>query len=162
MKNKLFIFLCFVSFSVCAQNGIGVQEVQVTESYKPQVPIVSKIMDLPLFEDSSKKEIKMSYLLNSKQYQTTYLIDTISAAKIKGEPLQKIYPSYIKLGIGTDALPNLDVFYNSSRDKTLNYGARLGFLQSYLRAKSVYDNQKVDANSKHTNVHLYGKKVLDF
>lgn len=162
MRNRLFILLLFFSYSSFAQDTLGVQEVQVTESYIPEVPISKKITDFPEIEDTFKIPLSISYLLNSKQYITSFSVDTISPAKIKGEFIQKIYPTYIKLAIGNDAVPNFDIFYSSDRNKTLSYGARIGYRQSFMKANSVYNNEKTDAHSSHTNLNLFAKKNFDF
>ena len=65
MRNRLFILLLFFSYSSFAQDTLGVQEVQVTESYIPEVPISKKITDFPEIEDTFKIPLSISYLLNS-------------------------------------------------------------------------------------------------
>jgi len=163
MKNKIFVLLIFIScFSFAQEPDLGVQEIQVTESFIPSVPLANKIMDLPQNQDTFKVETKVEYFLNSKQYLTSYSVDTISPAKIKGEPLSKLYSTYLKLGLGNNALPNADFFYNSTRDKSFNYGIRLGFWQSYMNAKSEFLNDRVAADARQTNFNLFAKKVFDF
>lgn len=163
MKNKIFVLLIFIScFSFAQEPDLGVQEIQVTESFIPSVPLANKIMDLPQNQDTFKVETKVEYFLNSKQYLTSYNVDTISPAKIKGEPLSKLYSTYLKLGLGNNALPNADFFYNSTRDKSFNYGIRLGFWQSYMNAKSEFLNDRVAADARQTNFNLFAKKVFDF
>ena len=163
MKNKIFILLIFIScFSFAQEPDLGVQEIQVTESFIPSVPLANKIMDLPQNQDTFKVETKVEYFLNSKQYLTSYSVDTISPAKIKGEPLSKLYSTYLKLGLGNNALPNADFFYNSTRNKSFNYGIRLGFWQSYMNAKSEFLNDRVAADARQTNFNLFAKKVFDF
>ena len=163
MKNKIFVLLIFISyFSFAQESDLGVQEIQVTESFIPSVPIANKIMDLPQSQDTFNVETEVQYFLNSKQYLTTYSVDTISPAKIKGEPLSKLYSTYLKLGLGNNALPNADFFYNSTRNKSFNYGVRLGFWQSYMNAKNEFLNDKVAADASQTNFNLFAKKVFDF
>jgi hypothetical protein len=163
MKNKIFVLLIFIScFSFAQEPDLGVQEIQVTESFIPSVPLANKIMDLPQNQDTFKVETKVEYFLNSKQYLTSYNVDTISPAKIKGEPLSKLYSTYLKLGLGNNALPNADFFYNSTRNKSFNYGIRLGFWQSYMNAKSEFLNDRVAADARQTNFNLFAKKVFDF
>ena len=163
MKNKIFVLLIFISyFSFAQESDLGVQEIQVTESFIPSVPIANKIMDLPQSQDTFNVETEVQYFLNSKQYLTSYSVDTISPAKIKGEPLSKLYSTYLKLGLGNNALPNADFFYNSTRNKSFNYGVRLGFWQSYMNAKNEFLNDKVAADARQTNFNLFAKKVFDF
>lgn len=163
MKNKIFVLLTFIScFSFAQESDLGVQEIQVTESFIPVVPIADKIMDLPQSQDTFKVSTEVEYFLNSKQYLTSFSVDTISPAQIKGEPLSKLYSTFLKLGLGNNALPMADFFYNSTRDKSFNYGLRLGYFQSYIKAKNDFVDSRVPADSRQTNLRLYAKKVLDF
>ena len=163
MKNKIYILLAFIScISFAQESDLGVQEIQVTESFIPVVPIADKIMDLPQSQDTFKVNIDVEYSLNSKQYLTSFSVDTISPAKIKGEPLSKLYSSYIKLGLGNNALPYADFYYNSRRDKSFNYGLRLGYLESYLKTKNNFIDRRVPTDSRQTNFNLFAKKIYDF
>jgi hypothetical protein len=163
MKNKIFILLAFISgISFAQESGLGVQEIQVTESFIPIVPIANKIMDLPQTQDTFKVNTEVEYFLNSKQYLTSFNVDTISPAKIKGEPLSKLYSSFIKLGLGNHALPYADFYYNSRRDKSFNYGLRLGFWESYLKTKNDFTDNRVSTDSRQTNLRLFAKKIFDF
>lgn len=162
MKNKIFVLLIFIScFSFAQESDLGVQEIQVTESFIPVVPIADKIMDLPQSQDTFKVSTEVEYFLNSKQYLTSFSVDTISPAQIKGEPLSKLYHTFLKLGLGNNALPTADFFYNSTRDKLFNYGLRLGYFQSYIKAKNDFVDDRVPADSRQTNLRLFAKKVLD-
>ena len=69
MKNKIFVLLIFKSyFSFAQESDLGVQEIQVTESFIPSVPIANKIMDLPQIQDTFNVKTEVQYFLNSKQY----------------------------------------------------------------------------------------------
>ena len=55
------------------------------------VPQARKILDIPKIIDTVRLQKKVFYTTLSKQYQTAYQIDTIRAAKIKGEPISRLY-----------------------------------------------------------------------
>ena len=103
MKNKVIITLLFFSsFNLWAQDqDLDVQEVDVVEQFIPTIPPARKIVDIPNIFDTVKVKKKVHYSTLSKQYQTAYQIDTIRAAKIKGEPIPRLYQTYLKLGLAT-------------------------------------------------------------
>ena len=135
MKNKvLIILLIFSSFNLWAQEqDLGVQEVDVVEQFVPMVPATRKIVDIPKIFDTLKVHKKVHYSTLSKQYQTVYQIDTIRAAKIKGEPIPRLYQTYLKLKLGNTALPSFEGYYNSLRNKQSSYGVEVGYHNPLLK-----------------------------
>jgi hypothetical protein len=163
MKNNIFILLAFIAFtSIAQESDIQIQEVQVTESFIPTVPIANKIMDIPQSQDTFEVNTAVDFFLNSNQYLTSFGVDTIKAAQIKGEPLINLYNTLINVGVGNYFLPNADFFFNSTRDKTLNYGLRLGYKESYMNVQNDRIDKRVDADSRHTNINLFAKKIFEF
>ena len=158
MKNKvLIILLIFSSFNLWAQEqDLGVQEVDVVEQFVPMVPATRKIVDIPKIFDTLKVHKKVHYSTLSKQYQTVYQIDTIRAAKIKGEPIPRLYQTYLKLKLGNTALPSFEGYYNSLRNKKWSYGVEAGYHNSPAK---VYG---YDAGFQQTKFAGYGKVILDF
>ena len=158
MKNKvLIILLIFSSFNLWAQEqDLGVQEVDVVEQFVPMVPATRKIVDIPKIFDTLKVHKKVHYSTLSKQYQTVYQIDTIRAAKIKGEPIPRLYQTYLKLKLGNTALPSFEGYYNSLRNKKWSYGVEAGYHNSPAK---VYG---YDAGFQQTKLAGYGKVILDF
>ncbi|MBJ10026.1 MAG: hypothetical protein CMP66_01005 [Flavobacteriales bacterium] len=158
MKNKVIItLLIFSSFNLWAQDqDLDVQEVDVVEQFIPTIPPARKIVDIPKIFDTVKVQKKVYYSTLPKQYQTAYQIDTIRAAKIKGEPIPRLYQTYLKLGLGNTALPSFEVYYNSLRNKQWSYGVEFGYHNSPAKIKGY------DAGFQQTNIAAYGKGVLDF
>ena len=158
MKNKVIITLLFFSsFNLWAQDqDLDVQEVDVVEQFIPTIPPARKIVDIPNIFDTVKVKKKVHYSTLSKQYQTAYQIDTIRAAKIKGEPIPRLYQTYLKLGLGNTALPSFEGYYNSLRNKQWSYGVEVGYHNSPAKVEGY------DAGFQQTNIAAYGKGVLDF
>ncbi len=158
MKNKVIIILfIFSSFNLWAQDqDLDVQEVDVVEQFVPTIPPVRKIVDIPKIFDTVKVQKEVHYNTLSKQYQTSYQIDTIRAAKIKGEPIPRLYQTYLKLGLGNTALPSFEGYYNSLRNKQWSYGVEAGYHNSPAKV-GVYD-----ASFQQTKIAAYGKGILDF
>ena len=72
----------------------------MVEQFVPMIPPARKIVDIPKISDTVKVQKNVYYSTLSKQYQTAYQIDTIRAAKIKGEPIPRLYPDLFEAGVG--------------------------------------------------------------
>jgi len=170
MKNKtivlFYILGCFLigqSIFAQADGDLGVQEVQVTESFIPDVPDAIKLADNPKLSDTIKVTKNVSYKPLSRRFESQLKLNPIKSAKIKGEPLSKLYNTYIYGGLGNLSLPTCKIFYSSDRNKSLTYGLAFGYVQSYSDVKSVFDNeQKVSADFRETNFSAHIKKDSDF
>ena len=100
--------MIFSSFALWAQEqDLDTQEVNVIEQFIPKVTPARKITDIPKVVDTIKDEKKIYYSTLINQYQTSYKIDTIKAAKIKGEPIPKLYANFLELRMGKAAVPFL-------------------------------------------------------
>ena len=113
MKNKTFlltgiVMAALLSFNTYAQSDedLGVQEVQVTESFIPDVPEASKLADIPQLFDTIKTEKNVRYTPINKRFESQLKLKPIKAAKIKGEILYKLYHTYIYGGVGNMSMPN--------------------------------------------------------
>jgi len=86
----------------------------VIKAYQPTLVKANKISDNPKIEGDQKVELDLQYKFISKQMPSIYQLDSIKAAKIKGEPLRKLYRGYAKLGFGTNTTPFGEWFYITS------------------------------------------------
>ena len=151
-----------ISTFVFAQvDTLNVQEIQVVKSFVPAVPESQKIMDSPQFIDSTSTSKSVRYNAYPKQYNGIYEVDTLSPAKIKGEPLLKLYSTYLNLGLGNNSLPLISASYNTQRSKSLNYGGRFQYNESYLKVASSYDGEKISAANRQTDVSFFAKKITN-
>lgn len=168
MKNKaillsILIALCNTSYSQTnTDDDLGVQEVQITKSFIPEIPSASKINISPSLTDTIKTNKRVSYFPIDKRFEKKIKLNPIKAAKIKGEPIQKLYSTYIYGGVGNMSMPTSRIFYSSDRDKKTSYAVSLGYVQSYADIKSPFDeNQKVSAAFRETDFELFAKTDID-
>lgn len=159
MKSRIFALLgLLICGLVQAQDSdLDAQEVEVIEEFVPMVPPARKIVDIPQLVDTVRLKKKVSYTSLSRRYETTFQVDTIKPAKIKGEPIAKLYQQYLKIGLGNASLPSLEAYYNSLRDRQWSYGFALAYKHSEAKLKSLYD-----AGFQKNKVETYAKGVFDF
>ena len=155
-NNALTIILIFSSFSLWAQDqDLDTQEVNVIEQFIPKVTPARKITDIPKVVDTIKDEKKIYYSNLTNQYQTSYKIDTIKAAKIKGEPIPKLYANFLELRMGKAAVPFFRGYHNSLRNKQWSYGVEFGYHNSSAKVEGF------DAGFQETLIAAFGKGILD-
>ena len=157
MKIKFIIIILLSCLNLLAQDKVmSVQELDVVEDFIPMVPPSRKISDTPIIYDTIKIVKEVNYGTINKNYNTKYNIDTINPAKIKSEPITKLYPGYLKFKLGNVALPAFEGYYSSLRHKKWNYGVRYSYQNS--RAKS----EGFDSRFSKNIISAYGKAILDF
>lgn len=154
--NKYYstILLMMITMLAIAQQGDQLKgdTLIVVKAYQPTLVKANKIFDTPVIEDTTKVDLDFNYDFIERQLPSEYKVDTISAARIKGEPLVKLYRGYAKLGIGTNTTPLAEVFYNSLRNKKTSLGVHLKHFSS--NGISNIDNSEFSDNT----IDLYGKK----
>ena len=176
----LFSTLVFVMFALnsWAQPGENITIYTITNQ---QVEPATRILEYPKIIDTVKATTIKEYPLLFFQAQTTILLDTIQAATVETtEKLSKLYPFYIKAGIGSVLMPLGEIYYASDRSRNLQYGAGIKHLSSFgdikdrtktTFAPAQYDRSvanayfginernyqfKVDANYLNNGFHYYG------
>ncbi|MEY4805440.1 MAG: hypothetical protein RL331_1966 [Bacteroidota bacterium] len=146
-----------------------------------QVEPATRILENPKIIDSVKATAVKDYPLLFFQAETKILLDTIEAATVEtSEKLAKLYPFYVKAGIGSVIMPLGEIYYTSDRSRNMVYGAHLKHLSSFgdikdrskvIYAPAQYDRSsanayfglnernyqlKVDANYNNNGFHYYG------
>jgi len=123
--------IVLAAFFIGATMLVNGQNIIVETGYEPRILDTDKMYDLP---DPSKDTVRntgiFNYQINSKEVQANYKPDTITAVKMKSEPLPKLHRFYIKAGFGNYLTPYVDVSINSLRHKTDAYSFRYKHLSS--------------------------------
>lgn len=135
-----------------------------------------RIAEKPNIIDTIIPIPNISYPLLSRNMRTEISIEQIDASKIRIiEKLEKLYPGYVRLGIGNYASPLGEIYYNSTRNRRMSYGAHIKHNSSFGNIKgyapSTFDNTtghlfgeffttrfKIDADLNYLNngYHFYG------
>lgn len=162
MKILIYIhilgFLIFGFKSLNAQEKL-VKEVKVVKPYEPTISDAYKLTHLPRITDTVKIIPEIKYILQTKPMNVGYTITPIKPAKMVGEPLSKLYNSYVKVGLGTKILPMLEAYVNNKRSKDYSIGAYYKFLNSIGQA--TFDNdEKEFAGFSDNDLRFFGKKYM--
>lgn len=165
MIRKILIYTHILGFLVFGYEGLNAQEklvkeVKVVKPYEPTISDAYKITHLPKITDTVKTVPEIRYILRTKPLNVGYTVTPIKPAKMVGEPLTKLYNSYVKVGLGTKMLPMLEAYVNNKRSKDYSVGAYYKFLNSIGQA--TFDNdEKEFAGFSDNNLRFFGKKFID-
>ena len=177
IAGALFTAILFSwQMSIHAQQ-LDFDEIKVIAPYEPTISDAYKINFNPKIEDTLEVDIQFSYLINPMQIPTQFQLEPITAARMRGEPLAKLYNGLVKAGLGNYSTPYLEAFYNTLRSNEFAYGVHLkhissgGQIQDY--GHSGYSDNKLnlygkrftrnhtlhaDLNYERNRVHYYGYK----
>lgn len=171
----LILGISFTAFSQEEKESIYNEDVIVRTIFDPVVNEAYKINEKPQTFDTKFEIPPFQYEKTTKQYPTTMVFEQIKPAKVKGEPLTKLYNSHIKAGVGTYYTSLLDLSYTQTRSKNFIYSTHyrhnssLGQIKDYgnstfanndldLYAKKIWNKFFIDAgiNYNHQQQYFYG------
>ncbi|HTL81142.1 MAG TPA: TonB-dependent receptor [Bacteroidia bacterium] len=135
-----------------AQSGI---QLEAVGSVSPIIlDHVQKINDPAKTKDTVLPTPQFTYPVQTKKYATVVTIDTIKAAKMGAEPLNKLYRTYARFGIGNYSTMLGEFSASSLRSKTGAWGVYLSHISAASGPKDVpgefsgYSKQDVNAFGK--------------
>ena len=154
-KNILILITTFLMLSSSfAQTNASVDSTTIISEtgFQPFLTDAFKIKSNPSIKDTNKIIPKLKYSFLNKQLPVYFELDPIKPAKIKGEPLVKLYRGYVKAGFGTNATPLIEAYYSSKRSKDLSYG----IFAKHFSSKGLAANNYSGYSDNEINV--FGKK----
>ncbi len=125
--NLLLLLSLLISTATNGQNQLPKDSFVVVKSYKPVIAASEKINLSPIINDTQKVVQSLKYNFMSKQVPVNFSVEPIAAAKIKGEPLVKLYNGYARLGVGNNTFPLAEVYYHNTRSKKYSLGTHLKY-----------------------------------
>lgn len=161
-NKKSIITLTFLSVIILCSSNLYAQEdrttntdpIEIKTGFDPFLKDAYKIKENPSINDTNKIIPVLKYSFLDKQVPTNFEIDPIAAAKIKGEPLVKLYSGYAKVGFGTNTTPLAELYYNAKRNKDWSYG----FYGNHFSSSGISGN---DYSSFSDNkLDFFGKRFL--
>ena len=158
--NLIIIVAVFLvpNMYLLAQETID-KEIVVVKPYEPVLSDAHKINLLPGIHDTTTIKPTFTYIINPRKYETEYDIKRIKAATLKAEPLEKLYKSYLKLGVGNYFVPLVEVNINSlrSRDKWLGIYLKHNSINGKIR---LDDDIKADPGFNENIALIEAKKIF--
>ena len=125
----LFLFITNI-FAQVKNKDLGSEQVEILGEFNPEISDAHKIGRNPVIRDTTAKLSISGYSLLDKKINTRFEVDPIPSARMKGEPLSRIYRSYMKGGIGNYSTPLGEIYFNSLRSKEFSYVAYLKHISS--------------------------------
>ena len=187
MNSKKILYITKKSFLliivlIVFQTIIKAQEtVIIVDTYTPIISDAFKENENPRINDTVVEKLNFTYTISPKLQPTFFAVEPIKPAKMVGEPLTKLYKSYIKAGFGTKTTPMLEFYLGTLRSTTQSVGIYFKHLSSYGKIKNYgypgfsdnnagihgqkfYKNHTLSAevNYKRNVIHYYGFEPLNF
>lgn len=141
------------------QTDVYNERVTVVAPYQPSLNMVYKPDMLPTFiTDSVGEKQALDYKIISAPILTKYPVESIKAAKVSAEPIDKLFNQYIKLGFGTHLSPLAEGQFAIGRSE--EYGLALSYkhFSSYGKIKDY--SSYTTTNSLH-DANLLGEIYKD-
>ena len=108
-----------------------------------------RITETPQIIDTVVPIPKFEYPLLNRSMKTSITTQDIAASKIKiVDKLDKLYPGYIKVGLGNYTMPMGELYYNATRNRRVNYGIHAKHLSSFGKMKGYAPTQFDNTNAK--------------
>lgn len=120
-----------------------------------------RITEHPVIIDTVIPLPKFEYPLLTKSMTTSITTSAIEPSKLKIiNKLDKLYPGYVKVGLGNYTMPMGELYYNSVRNRRFNYGIHANHLSSFGQMKGYAPSQYDNTNAKifgeyYSRKHIY-------
>lgn len=135
--------IIYIGLSLSTAWNVYAQQdnVTITGGYVPQLRPVEKMAVRPQVRDTFQKSIVPTYNLTAPIVPYAYSPDTLSAARMRSEPIKRLRRFYMKAGFGMYLSPLAEIRMNSLRSKTIQYDLYYHFQGSYAK-KLFYGKNK--------------------
>ena len=158
---NILIFVLMLLMNLVGTAQVTNQDLNVEEtvegSFNPVIKEALKISSYPSIIDSTKKLPIAKYSFVEKKVNSSFQIEPITAAKMKGEPLIKLYRTHVKGGLGNYNTPLLDLSFNSLRSKEYLYSANY----KHLSSSGSLNDTMVNSGYSRNNLNIFGKYFID-
>jgi hypothetical protein len=135
------------------------KDVKVIKPYSPSLSGANKIHVMPRVKDTFRYDPGYKYEINSTRISTEFSLRPINAAKMVGEPIPKIYKSYLKLGLGNYFTPLFEFYTGNLRSKETNIAFSARHLSSNSKIR-LENDQRVPGGFANNHVGLGAKRIF--
>lgn len=156
--NKFLLFCSVLGASVVsAQTGTGSYNENVIGDARKIIQLhPQKANDYPRTLDTVIATPQFKYDITSVRVETPFQVDTIKAAKVTNEPLQKLYRFYVRGGYGNYNTILGEVYANQLRSKNWNAGIHA----KHFSVNSSVDDVAAFSGFSENSINAYGKRFL--
>ena len=178
-KILVLIFVVFITNVLLAQPGNN--KVIIQGKFTPSISDAQKILSVPVLKDTVYQVPSFKYDIEEKILETPFKVSPIKPAKLFGEPLTKLYPNYVALGMGNYLTPYFEFYHSKLRSRDTKYGVHLkhfssaGTINDYafpawsnnfaeVYGSKFWKKSILDANVSYKRdvTHFYGFQPVDF
>jgi len=153
---SLFILIAAPGFS---QEQDLKREVTLYNPYIPSLSDFRKKSILPTITDTAVVKPEFTYTVTTNPYSPDYSISPIKAAAMEPDPLEKLYKSFVNLGLGNYMSPLAEVSVTNERSKKGAYGLYVKHFSTNGKVK-LQNDKRVFAGYMDNDVSLFGKKFF--
>ncbi len=127
LKSLLIISILSMGSSgiIQAQRILDIDEVQVVAPYEPTISDAYKINLNPRIDDTISVNLDFDYRIQPLMASTSFEPEPITPARMRGEPLARLYRAHLRGGYGNYQTPYFEAFYNSLRNDRYSLGLHL-------------------------------------
>ncbi len=147
--------------SLLGQRTMDIDEIRVVAPYEPTVSDAFKINDNPRIDDTLEVKPSFAYSILPRKLTTRFELEPITAARMRGEPLAKLYQGHVRGGFGTYTTPYGEAFYNTLRSNDYALGLHLKHLSSAGTIKDHGYSGYSDNLAKVYGRKYFGDNTLD-
>lgn len=161
MNRQSTILSVILGFIMLSAFGQVPNKVVVVEStYRPEIEQVDKLGVMPEISDTSTVKPKIDYSVLPSRLETKFKVKPIKPAKLVGSPLDELYKSQVRLGLGNYTTPLAEFNIHNLRSKDYAIGAYVFHRSSHANLK-LENGAKVPAGYGMNKVSLYGKRFYN-
>ncbi|MDE0771082.1 MAG: hypothetical protein OSB25_02605 [Salibacteraceae bacterium] len=161
--NKTLVFIIFAvifNFGAYAQRSdedtLKSGDVYIVREYQPKISDAFKLSNNPKVLDTIINiNQQAAYNVKDVQAETEFQTEPIKPAKMKGEPLSKLYRAYVLLGAGNNLSTRGEFVLNSIRSRKWDYG-----LKAWHHGSNGNVPERGASNFSDNKIDLYGKKFF--
>lgn len=153
MKTKIIVLICSIlPLGLLGQKTLPSDTFRVVKDYQPVLIDAEKILQEAVIDDTLKLETELDYELIDRQLEVEFTPESIEAARIKGEPLIRLYNGYARVGVGNALTPFAELYYNNLRSRKYAIGTHV----KYFNMPEV--NKLKGSDLVEAKAQVYGKR----
>jgi hypothetical protein len=140
-------------------NSFGQSKVDVTKPYEPAIKDANKISKMPIIKDTAKIETTFEYDISASPYLSSFSLENIKPARLKGEEPELLERGYVRGGFGNYLSPLLEVRVHSLRSNIYRWNAFYEHESVNGKIKNQYGNQQF-AGFSYNRIGAKGERIF--